>query len=180
MSDVVYSHVGVTVAICTTPQNDNLDRSGFEALTYVNIANIGMIGEYGITTNLIGYDGLDTSVQLRSKGVSDGGTPEIEVARVDGDPGQDAMVAAGAAQVFDNYALKITKQDGAVDYWRGLVSGPTSPGGANEDFDLHVYNVALNQVIEHVDFAAPPLVWIFDTGFLAGDGIVTSGDTIPA
>lgn len=151
MSDVVYSHAGVTLAISTTAQDADLDQTGFEALTFTPVSNVGMIGEYGINTNMISYDTLDTLVSRKAKGITNAGDPSVEVARTDDDAGQLAMQAAGAPDYFQARAFKVVKQDGSIDYLRGLVAGPTSPSGRNEDFDVHVYVLGLNQAPLHVD-----------------------------
>jgi hypothetical protein len=62
------------------------------------------------------------------------------------DPGQIAMRAAGSVAVKDSYAFKIERTDGTVEYLRGLVTGPVTPGGRNEDFTLEVFTLGLNQV----------------------------------
>lgn len=151
MSDNIYSHAGVKIAISTLAQNSDLDESGFDALTYTVITGVGSIGEYGISTNMLSYDALDTLVSKKAKGITNAGDPQIEMARSDKDPGQQAMRAAGAPDYFEAHAFKITKQDGSIDYLRGLVAGPSSPGGRNEDFDLHVFTLGLNQAPVHVD-----------------------------
>lgn len=180
MSDVVYSNSGIEIAIAADVVDNNLSRTEFEALTYAPIANVGSLGEYGITTNINAYDSFDKTVTTKTKGLTDGGNPTLECARNDSDPGQAILIAAGPPSIFSSRAIRVTKQDGAVDYLRGLISGPSKPGGRNEDFDLLVFTIALNQVVEHVEFNAPPLVWIFDSGTLASDGIITATDTIPA
>lgn len=151
MSDNVYSHAGDTVSISTETAGSDLDAAGFEGLTYTEIGSVGSIGEYGISTNILTYDTLNTLVSKKAKGITNAGDPQIEVARADSDPGQQAMRAAGAPGYFQAHAFKVTKQDGSVDYLRGLVTGPTSPGGRNEDFDLHMFTLALNQAPLHVD-----------------------------
>jgi hypothetical protein len=55
------------------------------------------------------------------------------------------MRAAGAPDVPDAYAFKIERPSGEVEYLRGLVAGPNTPGGRNEDFVLNTYTLALNQ-----------------------------------
>ena len=145
----VYSHAGVKFAISTTAQNGDLTLSEFEGLTYTDVSSVGSIGEYGISTNMLTYDTMDTLVSKKAKGITNAGDPALEVARMDSDAGQLAMRTAGAPDYFDSHAFKVTKQDGSIDFLRGLVSGPSSPGGRNEDFDLHNFTLALNQAVIH-------------------------------
>jgi hypothetical protein len=135
--------------ISTTAQNEDLDdhpTTGFPGLTYTQVLKVGSIGEYGISTNIVTYDTLDQDVIEKGKGLTNAGDPAIEVAELLADPGQIAMRAAGAVAVKDNYAFKIERTDGTVEYLRGLVTGPVTPGGRNEDFRLNVFTLALNQV----------------------------------
>ncbi|KAG1257057.1 hypothetical protein G6F68_009498 [Rhizopus microsporus] len=55
------------------------------------------------------------------------------------------MRAAGAPNVHDAFAFKVERPDGSLEFLRGLVAGPNSPGGRNEDFVLNTYTLALNQ-----------------------------------
>ena len=137
------SLAGVTIGICATAQPTALDASGYGALTYVAISNVGSIGEIGTTTNILTYDTLDTTVTQKAKGISNAGDPAIEVARDKTDAGQDALRTAAATSSI--YAFKVTMANGDIFYNRGVVSGPTRPMGRNEDFDLEVFTLGLTQ-----------------------------------
>lgn len=137
---------GSKLYICVTPKNEDLTQTQFAALTWVQVKKVGSVGERGLTTNIVTYDTWDTAVALKGKGISNAGDPEVEVARVLDDPGQVAMRAAGLPSVTDAYAFKVERPSGEIEYLRGLVTGPRTPGGRNEDFVLHVYSLALNQV----------------------------------
>jgi hypothetical protein len=146
------TYSGATVAICTTAQNSDLgDLSpGFAGLTYVNIANVGTIGEYGNTTTMVSYNVMDRVRNLKAKGNTDGGDFTIECAVKNGDAGQLAIIAAAdpdaGAQYQDNYAFEITLPNGDVHYLRGPVGGPTYPGGGNEDFVRMSFMVGVNEI----------------------------------
>jgi len=146
-----FTNSGSTVAICVTPQNASLNEAAFEALTYVEIANVGNLGERGANTNIVSYDTWGTQTTLKGKGITNAGDPQLEVAMDLADPGQVALRAAAAAK-SDNYAFKVTRQNGDAQYFRGLVTGPTEPGGRNEDFVVNVFTLALNQA--PIDVAA--------------------------
>jgi len=144
-----FTNSGGVVSICTTPQNNDLGdhvSDGFPSLTYVPIANIGAVGEYGASDNMVSYDTWDRNNVLKAKGMRDAGSPTLEVARDRDNPGQLALYAA--AQTRDNYAFRIAYSDGSTDYIRGPVGGPTHPGGRNEDFVLDVYTIGANEVVE--------------------------------
>ncbi|MFD1944735.1 hypothetical protein [Paradevosia shaoguanensis] len=149
--------------ICTTPQPNVLDQAAFEALTWIEIGNVGAIGESGTQTNVVSYDELATDVTQKGKGISNAGDPTIECARNPTDPGQVALRAA--AKTNFNYAFKFEDKDApdadhtnSVYYNRGLVTGPTRPNGRNEDFILEVFTMALNQreiVVDPQSIVAP-------------------------
>lgn len=145
------SHSGDTLKICTTVQNTDLDEAGFTALTYVEVGSVGSVGEYGVSTNVLTYDTWNTLVAKKAKGITNAGDPEVEVARSATDAGQIAMRTAGHPSVKDSYAFEVTRQDGTVEYLRGLVAGPRKPNGRNEDFDLEIFTLMLNQLPISVD-----------------------------
>jgi hypothetical protein len=139
---------GKTFGISTTPQNANLDDHatlGFPGLTYVNVTAIGNYGDTGNNTNIVTYPTLDEDVIAKDKGMTDAGSPEIECRRIATDPGQIAMRAAGLHSNTNKYAFRTVDQDGTVHYNRGLVTGPTRPGGGNEDFERETFTLGLVQ-----------------------------------
>lgn len=141
------SHSGDQLHISTTTAGAvDLDQTAFEALAFTQVKGVGSVGEYGVSTNTLTYDTWDTLVAKKAKGITNAGDPEVEVARSATDPGQLAMRAAGGPAVKDNYAFKVVRQDGTIDFLRGLVAGPRRPNGRNEDFDLEIYTIMLNQL----------------------------------
>lgn len=139
------------IFICATPQNADLSQGEFNMLSWVEIKGIGNLGETGKTTNILTYPTWDASVVQKAKGLTDAGSPTLEVARIPTDAGQTLLRAAAVVGNNNNYAFKILRSDGPVggvgtiQYNRGLVGGPTRPNGANEDFDLEVFTLGLQQ-----------------------------------
>jgi len=153
MADTAYTQSGNKFYISTTIEDDDLTDhvgSGFPSLSWVEVGNVGQLPEVGNDQNLPSYNVLSRGVSLKGKGVADAGAGTLEVARNDVDPGQIAMGAAAALSNYGNYAFKIERQDGSIDYLRGLVTGPMRSGGGNDDFDLLTYNISLNQEVLHV------------------------------
>lgn len=145
-------YIGVdSVTNLAKPQATDLDAAGFAALTWLEVKAVGSVGETGTQTNIVSYDTLGTDVTLKGKGISNGGDPEIEVARIPTDPGQIQMRAA--ANTRNSYAFKYEQDDritpttgkGTTFYNRGLITGPRHPNGRNEDFVLEIYQLGLNQ-----------------------------------
>lgn len=146
--------------------NNDLSRSDYEAITWIEVKAVGSRGEMGKTTNILTYDTWDTKVIQKAKGITDAGSPQLEVARIPSDPGQQILRLAGAVGNNNNYAFKelradgVTAETGSVFYNRGLVGGPTRPGGRNEDFDLEVFVFGFQQEEIVVDPGAggnPPI-----------------------
>lgn len=131
-------------------QETDLNTAAFAALTWVAIGGMGSLGEAGTKTNILTYDTWDTTVIQKAKGMSDAGSPEIEVSRNTADPGQDLLRIATTTNL--NYAFRLVRNDkltlagtGTIIYMRGLVTGPVRPNGRNEDFDLEVFTLGLQQ-----------------------------------
>lgn len=145
--------IAVDGAESTTPLPcpQDMDKSQFEAVEHwLEVKNVGSIGETGMNTNIVSYDELSTDVTQKQKGISNAGDPVIECARNPSDPGQQAMRAAGATKFF--FAFKIEDEDApdasqtnSVYYNRGLVTGPVRPNGRNEDFILENFTLGLVQ-----------------------------------
>lgn len=154
------THAGAKFYICATAQPTDINQTAYEALTWVQVENVGSVGEMGTSTNVLSYDTQDTDVSQKQKGISNAGDPDIEVARVAAATGQIAMRTAAATNLI--YAFKYEIIDAPTAGWsnsifynRGIVTGPKRPHGRNEDFDLEVFTLGLVQKEIVVDPAAP-------------------------
>lgn len=141
---MAFTNAGGKFYICVTPKPDDLTQEQFEALTWVEVGNVGALPESGVSSNIVSYDTIDTDVTQKNKGVSDAGSGSLEVARKDTDAGQIALRAAALTKFY--YATKRELSDAPSDdytntiyYNRGLVVGPTHAGGRNEDFILETF-----------------------------------------
>lgn len=141
-------YIAVDVSGDAEVHNTDLSEAQYDALTWLEVKQMGSHGETGSNTNILTYDTWDTTVSQKSKGITNAGDPEIEVARVGTDPGQLQMRAA--AQTKHSYAFKLEHDDslgtnGTIKYNRGVVTGPRHPNGRNEDFNLEIFALGLNQ-----------------------------------
>lgn len=141
---------GRRLYVCATPQPSDLTQYQYDLLSWVEVKHVGSIGEMGTSTGVVSYDELATDVSQKQKAVSNAGDPQIDLARDPADAGQAILRAAGATKY--NYAFKIEDSDApspgqgvTVYYNRGVVAGPTRPGGRNQDFILERYVIGLNQ-----------------------------------
>lgn len=139
-------YIAITTGTTPNPQNTDLSQVAYEALVWLEVKQMGSHGETGTSVNVLTYDTWDTTVAQKAAGIANAGDPEIELARLSTDPGQIALrTAASAANRTNNFAFKLVHANGTVRYNRGIVLGPRSPNGRNEDFILEVYTFALNQ-----------------------------------
>lgn len=148
---MAYTNANGKFFFCTTPQASDLTKDQFEALTWVEVKNVGKLPESGSTTNTVKYDTIDTNVTQKAKGVSDAGGGNLEVAYTPDDAGQAAL--RQAAQTNYMYATKRELNDAPDDkhtntvfYNRGIISGPTHSGGGVEDFVTETFTIANNQI----------------------------------
>lgn len=143
------ANMGRKLFVSTTAAPSDLDETGFEALTYTEVGNVGNIGQSGTEENIINYDTMDSVVTFKQKGIANAGDPTVEVAYDATDPGQ--MLLRAHAETRVSYAFKFELDDAPVGgtptviYNRGLVAGPAWPNGGPEDFVVEVFTLAMNQ-----------------------------------
>lgn len=139
-------YIAVDGSVDALPQNSDLNLAAYEALTWLEISNVGSFGETGTTVNILNYDTWDTTVTQKSAGIRDAGNPEIELAVSLTDAGQiELRTAATAANAVNNYAFKVLWPNNRRAYNRGIVTGPRTPNGRNEDFQIEMFTLGLNQ-----------------------------------
>ncbi|MGU3496348.1 hypothetical protein ACLBXM_20090 [Xanthobacteraceae bacterium A53D] len=151
MADKPVTNQDAKLYICATPQTATpLTQSAFEALTWLEIGNVGTVDGMGTSTNTVSYNALNTKVTQKGKGITNGGDWTVEVARIHTDPGQIALRAAALTK--HDYAFKYEDNDAppgftnTITYNCGLVNGPTRGSGRVEDFVLNIFTVACNQL----------------------------------
>lgn len=169
--------------VCPTPQNTKLTEADYASLEWTQITGVGNVGETGKSTNVLTYNTWDTDVADKAKGVTDAGSPTMEVARDPNDAGQQIMRQAGAVGNNNKYAFKEVRADGplggtgTIFYNRGIVGGPTRPNGQNEDFDLEVYTIGFVQeeiIVNPTSGGNPPVL----TASPAVSGTAQVGETL--
>lgn len=169
--------------VCATPQNNNLTLADYESLTWTLISKVGNVGETGKSTNVLTYNTWDTEVADKSKGVTDAGSPTIQVAREPNDAGQEILRNAGAVGNNNKYAFKEVRADGplggtgTIMYNRGIVAGPTHSNGGVEDFDLDTFTLGFVQeeiIVKPTTAGNPPVL----TAAPAITGTAQAGETL--
>jgi len=153
MAETLYN---TTVAIAivgttgTTPytlaQGSSLNSTGFAALTYVTISNVGNLGPTGKDVNIISYPTLDDTVVQKGTGLVNGGESEIEYLTDDNDTGQDILrTACGQSNNGNNFAFRIQNASGRKYYNLGIAVGPQNLHGGVESFVRQKVKLAFNQ-----------------------------------
>lgn len=141
------------VYICATPATTELNQAAYEALTWVEISNVGSMGEIGNNQPINNYTTWNDGT-MKAKGTPDYGSPELEIGRDTGDAGQDALRVA--ATLNSPHAFKVERNDALTGggtntmiYNRALVTGPRRPQGRSEDFDLEIFTLGMfnNEVV---------------------------------
>jgi hypothetical protein len=143
--------------ICATPQGADLNRAGYEALTWVEITKIVTLPDFGVTDNIVSQDYIATDVSQKQKGYRSASDTELVVGRDHADAGQDIVRAAALTR--SNYALMLVGSDSpnasattnTIRYSRGVIGGPNFTGGGGEDFDNETFQIGLNQLPIVVD-----------------------------
>ena len=107
MSDCGTTNFSGTFAISTAAAATDLDESGFAALTYTAIPNMGNHGDSGVNQNIVNYSTWDRNVICKGKGEADAGSPTVEFLDVDG-AGLDLLIAAADVDNANAYAFKLT------------------------------------------------------------------------
>lgn len=152
------TNAGSKLFVCADPQANALDAAGYAGLTWVQVKGVGSFGETGNNTNILSYDTWDDETVQKAKGMTDAGSPDIEVARDPDDAGQTILRNAADTNLI--YAIKIEGNDKpntaasstpTIRYNRGLITGPREPNGRNEDFDLEIFGTGLVQKQIKVD-----------------------------
>ena len=144
MSDGI-TNFGAVFSISTTAQNSDLTESGFDALSYTEVPNLGNHGDSGVSQNIVSFSTWGNNVTNKGKGEADAGSPVVEFLDI-ASAGMTLMEAAADVDNANNYAFKVEWADGSIEYNRGLVTGPTRMKGGNEDFKRLQFNLGYNQV----------------------------------
>lgn len=99
------------------------DQAGYDALSWTTAGEIVDLGEYGAVSALITHTPIGTGVVNKFKGSVNYGSVTIQMGEDTADGGQQIM---DAAQLSPNdYAFRVTAQDGDIDYFQAKVMSKT-------------------------------------------------------
>lgn len=126
------------------PQANDLAGSEFAALAWLQVPNMNNLGDTGVNQNLVSYSTWDNTLVTQLKGEASGNQAEVRFLD-ETSTGLTALKSAASVSDNNNYAFKVDWPDGSIEYNRGVVSAPSYPKGANEDFAEAVFTIAFNQ-----------------------------------
>ena len=118
----VQTVAGTTISIGPAPAT--YDQAGFDAVSVEAIGEITDAGEYGKIYNLVTHNPIADRKTYKFKGSYNNGSMTLQLALDDSDQGQ--LDAEAAADSDDSYTIKVTKQDGAIDYFTAKVMSFTT------------------------------------------------------
>lgn len=106
------------------------DAAGFQALAWVEVAEITDLGEFGREYNPVTHQPLATRRTIKRRGSFNDGSITLPMARDSGDAGQAMM--NGALDSDDSYSYCIELQDGSRFYFTAqCMSFKTNVGGVD-------------------------------------------------
>lgn len=110
MTDV-HTSAGSRIYIGTTLATPNHSQSDYEADTYVEIAEVVTIGEFGRQYEQINHEPIANRARRKFKGVYDDGDLSLGLGKKSNDPGQLAL--KDALDDDADYNFKVVENDGA-------------------------------------------------------------------
>ena len=121
-----------------------LEASDFSALNWAEIPNIGTVGDTGFEQNMTTYDVWGANLSKKTKGIATG--RDVEMRCLDeSSNGVTAVKAAISITDNNNYAFKITKADGSIEYNVGRVGSLGLSKGGPEDYSELFFTLGINQ-----------------------------------
>lgn len=131
----VYTTLGTTLEIVPGAPA-TYDDTGFAALTYTAVGEVGDLGEFGGTREVVTFTPVDTGIVAKRPGSIDYGEMSLQIARDASDAGQTALQAGlDGAEAGNVHSVKLTDSEGNILYFTCIVSSFTyNAGSANTIF----------------------------------------------
>ena len=126
------------------------DQAGFEALTFVDVAEVTDLGEFGAVYNKVDHSALERRNIVKRKSMVDYGSVSVQLGRDPSDAGQ-ALLIAGADGVSrdDVFSISVTLQDGSVSYFTSQIYSYTTNVGAGDQIVGSTVQLEIdNEIIE--------------------------------
>ena len=126
------------------------DQAGFEALAWVNVAEVTDIPEFGAVFERVDHQPLATRNTVKRKGTKDDGSLTVVLGRDPSDAGQNLLREGNDGTNVDTvYSHRVTLQDGTVFYFTSQIfSYTTNVGAANNIVGANVQLEINDKIIE--------------------------------
>lgn len=118
MPSTAQTTAGTTLAVSNSLPA-TYDSTGFGALSYSTVGEITEIGEFGKEYALVTHNPLDDRKTYKFKGSYNNGSLSLQMACDVSDAGQAIMLTAQDSDT--SVSIKVTHQDGSIDYFTGQV-----------------------------------------------------------
>ena len=122
---------GTQIAIGVAPAT--YDPAGFGAVSYDQIGEVTDAGEYGKVYNLVTHNPLADRKTKKFKGSYNNGSITLQLAQDETDAGQ--VAATAAVDSDDSFSIRVTKQNGAIDYFTAQVMSFTDAIGGVDSIE---------------------------------------------
>jgi hypothetical protein len=131
----VFTTLGTTLSLVAGVP-ETFDDAGYAALTYVAVGEVGDLGEFGGTREVVTFTPVDTGIVAKRPGSVDYGQMTLQIARDAADVGQIALQSAfDGAEAGNLHSFKLLDRNGDILYYTGIVSSFTyNAGSANTMF----------------------------------------------
>lgn len=135
----LFTTLGTTLAV-VAGEPASFDDIGYEGLTYAKVGEVGDLGEFGGTREVVTFTPVDTGVVAKRPGSIDYGEMSLQIARDATDAGQQALQEALDGTESGNvHSFELTDRNGDKVYFTGIVSSFTyNAGSANTIFGGNV------------------------------------------
>ena len=134
MSNVFTTLGTVLSVVAGVPATYN--ESGFQALTFAGVGEVGDLGEFGGTREVVTFTPVDTGIVAKRPGSIDYGQMTLQIARDAADVGQIALQSAlDGAEAGNLHSFELVDRNGDTLFFTGIVSSFTyNAGSANTIF----------------------------------------------
>lgn len=126
------------------------DSAGFAALTYVPVAEVTDLGEFGAVYNKVDHSALERRNIVKRKSMVDYGSISVQLGRDPSDAGQALLIAGADGASRDAiFSIAVTLQDGSISYFTSQIYSYTTNVGAGDQIVGSTVQLEIdNEVIE--------------------------------
>ena len=131
----VFTTLGTTLSLVAgVPAT--FDDAGYADLTYTSVGEVGDLGEFGGTREVVTFTPVDTGIVAKRPGSVDYGQMSLQIARDAADVGQIALQSAfDGSEAGNLHSFELVDRKGDTLFFTGIVSSFTyNAGSANTMF----------------------------------------------